>query len=117
MIVTKNAKAMLRMSEVLEKTKDKPDYYRDLMDCGQVINDILYIEPKNFQRLNEVVRKHNPHLSTVKEKTPKGLGDLVEKVAKPIAKTIDFMIGTNLTKCQSCGERKEWLNKKVPLSS
>lgn len=40
-----------------------------------------------------------------------GLGDLVEKAAKPIAKVIDKIAGTDLENCEGCKKRKEKLNK------
>jgi hypothetical protein len=45
----------------------------------------------------------------------RGLGDLVAKVAKPIAGAIDAAIGTDLVNCSSCGERQERWNKAVPF--
>jgi 7-cyano-7-deazaguanine synthase in queuosine biosynthesis len=39
------------------------------------------------------------------------LGDKVEKVAKPIAKAIDYIAGTNIQNCGGCKKRKEALNK------
>lgn len=43
-----------------------------------------------------------------------GLGDLVAAVAQPIARAIDAVAGTDLQHCQSCAQRKGWLNAKVP---
>jgi len=40
-----------------------------------------------------------------------GLGDQVEKIAKPIAKAIDKIAGTNIENCGGCKKRKEKLNK------
>jgi hypothetical protein len=39
----------------------------------------------------------------------KGLGDLVAKVAKPIAKTLDAALKTKLAEC--CEERQKVLNE------
>lgn len=44
-----------------------------------------------------------------------GLGDVVEIVAKPVAKVSDAVFGTNLRNCEKCPERKEYLNKKFPI--
>jgi hypothetical protein len=41
----------------------------------------------------------------------RGLGDLVAKIADPIAKTI----GINKSKC-GCRSRQEWLNRAVPFA-
>jgi hypothetical protein len=43
-----------------------------------------------------------------------GLGDLVAKVAQPIARAIDAVAGTDLANCTGCAQRKAALNKIVP---
>lgn len=40
-----------------------------------------------------------------------GAGDLIAKVAKPIARQIDRVFGTRLRDCESCEERRQWLNE------
>lgn len=40
-----------------------------------------------------------------------GLGDKVERIAKPIAKGIDRMLGTKIEHCKSCKKRKDYLNQ------
>ena len=53
---------------------------------------------------------------TIKGKTPhNGLGDIVARIAQPIARAIDSVAGTSFRKCGGCAKRKAWLNKKVPL--
>jgi hypothetical protein len=39
------------------------------------------------------------------------LGDLVAKVANPVAKGLDVLFGTNIYGCKGCDTRREWLNK------
>lgn len=43
-----------------------------------------------------------------------GLGDAIEAVAKPIARTIDAVIGSGLSRCGGCARRRERLNRSVP---
>lgn len=38
------------------------------------------------------------------------LGDMVEKIAQPIAKAIDAIAGTDIQNCDACKKRKEKLN-------
>jgi hypothetical protein len=46
---------------------------------------------------------------------PRGLGDVVERFAQPVAKVIDEAFGTDVQNCKSCKEvRKPFLNKIVP---
>jgi len=47
---------------------------------------------------------------------PAGLGDLVEKIAKPVARSIDKAFGTNIEGCGGCKKRKEYLNEKFPIT-
>lgn len=45
----------------------------------------------------------------------RGLGDIVAKVAQPIAKTVDAVAGTDLKNCGGCKKRQEKLNQRFPL--
>ena len=49
---------------------------------------------------------------TTKWKRPRkiNIGDMVEVIARPIAKTIDDVLGTNVSNCEGCQKRKEYLN-------
>lgn len=47
--------------------------------------------------------------------TVTGLGDVVAKLAQPIAGAIDAVAGTNLKNCGGCKRRKELLNKAFPI--
>lgn len=51
--------------------------------------------------------------ATAKKKVTakKGLGDAVEVIAKPIAKAIDSVAGTDIEHCAACEERKGILNR------
>ncbi len=40
-----------------------------------------------------------------------GVGDLIERIAKPIAGIIDSAFGTKISKCSGCKKRKRWLNR------
>lgn len=46
---------------------------------------------------------------------PRGLGDVVAIFAKPIARVIDGVLGTNLEHCAGCAQRQEDWNQAVPL--
>jgi len=39
------------------------------------------------------------------------LGDLVARVAQPIAKALDAVLGTEVQSCKACAKRREALNK------
>ncbi len=41
-----------------------------------------------------------------------GVGDQVERIAQPVAKVIDKVLGTNVQQCGGCKRRRDYLNKK-----
>jgi hypothetical protein len=45
----------------------------------------------------------------------RGLGDIVERVAQPVAVAIDRVAGTKIRGCQACQRRRDALNRKFPL--
>ncbi len=45
----------------------------------------------------------------------RGLGDVVAKIAQPIASGFDSLLGTKLAKCGGCAERQAALNVVFPL--
>ena len=45
----------------------------------------------------------------------RGLGDAVHRMAQPIAKAIDGVLGTNVSGCGGCGKRREKLNEMFPF--
>ncbi len=42
---------------------------------------------------------------------PRGLGDAVASIAKPIARRIDRAFGTRFQHCEECEHRRAWLNR------
>ena len=50
-------------------------------------------------------------MANKKVKQKKGLGDMVETIAKPIAKAIDSVAGTDIEHCEGCEKRKNFMNK------
>lgn len=53
-------------------------------------------------------------LKPVSAKKYRGLGDVVEAVAKPIARQIDRIAGTDIEHCHGCAARRKMLNKRFP---
>ena len=49
-------------------------------------------------------------------KTVHGLGDVVHRVANPIARVIDYVAKTNIQGCGGCSKRRESLNRKFPIT-
>lgn len=69
------------------------------------------------QKLDIVKLKKTEVLDEISsvEDSSMGLGDIVEKIAQPIAKAIDSVANTDIQNCGACKKRKEYLNKKFPL--
>ena len=44
-----------------------------------------------------------------------GMGDVVALAAKPAARLIDHLFGTDLVNCPSCEERRQDWNAAIPL--
>jgi hypothetical protein len=53
-----------------------------------------------------------PEPVEVVKKKITGIGDVVHKIAQPIARVIDKIAGTNIQGCGACQKRKEYLNSK-----
>lgn len=85
-------------------------YAEALLAAGTVNEGYLLID---HDKLEEIVRKFTPN----RIKTVKGLGDLIHKVANPIAKAIDTVAGTNVQGCGGCAKRREKLNQMVPFNT
>ncbi|MDE2106725.1 MAG: hypothetical protein KGL39_56440 [Patescibacteria group bacterium] len=47
----------------------------------------------------------------------RGLGDMVAKVAQPVARAIDAVAGTKIANCGGCAKRQDALNKAIPFKS
>lgn len=46
-----------------------------------------------------------------------GAGDVVHRVAQPIARALDRVLGTNIEHCGGCAQRREKLNQALPFKS
>jgi len=57
-----------------------------------------------------------PEPVEVVKKKINGIGDVVHKIAQPIAKSIDMVAGTKIQQCGGCKKRREALNKAFPLN-
>ena len=80
----------------------------------------MIIKPKKRQAVHHEVDQSltvsgEDEPATQTEPSPiRGLGDVVAKVAQPIAKVIDKIAKTNIQGCGGCARRQEYLNKKFP---
>jgi len=63
----------------------------------------------NIQQIPKITTEQ---ISGIQHDQPEtiGLGDRAERIAQPIARTIDKVAGTNIQGCRACQKRKEWLN-------
>jgi hypothetical protein len=58
-------------------------------------------------------QNHDEPIRRVSARKYRGLGDLVESVAKPIARVIDRIAGTDLQNCAGCAKRRDFLNRQT----
>ena len=75
---------------------------------------------KYYETLDKRSREYREYKKFHKGKTPKGLGDTVEKILnskpiKPITKVIKKIIWNDKEDC-GCNERKDYLNKLIPYN-
>ena len=103
------------MKIILLKQLDDPrlpsGYKADVLSYA-VKTAETYIEIENSS-WDSLVAKYSKKPTVVIEnrKNILPIGNIVEKVAKPIAKGIDKVAGTNVRNCAECKKRKELLNK------
>ncbi len=99
--------------EAAAKTKS-PEYIKAIRAAGKLDGDHILIRDHH---LREILTRHYPHrLPEIKHPVttapaPKGLGDRVESLLKPLARIIDWLFGTNLQNCRPCRRRKQKLNR------
>ena len=78
----------------------------------------LELTPEQIAEAKKIQQKEQEEkLAKEKEDQEKrkiGLGDLVAKVAQPIAKGIDSVVGTDIQHCGGCKKRQEALNNLIP---
>ena len=48
--------------------------------------------------------------------SPRGAGDVIHRLASPIAKILDRRLGTAISKCGGCRERRRKLNRALPFN-
>jgi hypothetical protein len=115
-------KKPIRIKDIEKMSKFRPiGYKEEVLNSGEVIDDMLWIEWGDYKKLLE---KYSPNArSTVNKskpcsscgQSPKGLGSAIEKIAKPIAKMIDKVVGTDIQNCGGCKKRKEKLDQLFPF--
>lgn len=110
-------KTKIYLEALKQQAKVRPDgYYDDVTSKGVIVNDkYLLIEWDDYIKLGQ---KYNPSRKTY-VKPPcndcKGMGDVVAKVAQPIAKMIDKVAGTDIEHCGGCKKRRDKLNEILPF--
>lgn len=84
------------ITQIHERSSKRPEgYVADVLASGRIEDGHLVLTTGKYLRLCAKYRQ---------------LGDVVELAAKPIAKSIDRVAGTNLKNCGGCNRRREALN-------
>lgn len=94
--------------QLVDLTEDKSDLFQRILEAGKLDATHMHIElPDGFDLEG---------LPVEPVKLPMiGFGDLIAAIAKPIARGIDSIAGTNLENCGGCSQRQDWWNEKLPL--
>jgi len=69
----------------------------------------------DIDAIEALMCQQHPEWCVEKNKRITGLGDVVYSIAHPIAVAIDAVAGTNIKGCGGCNQRRDALNKLVPL--
>lgn len=78
-------------------------YFQRALEVGKLDTSHQFIDlPDNFDFGGEA------------PEPVKGLGETVAFLAKPIARALDAVLGTDLENCQPCEERRQDWNERFP---
>lgn len=73
------------------------------------------IHRRKIQEIDAALPEPEPGPQAEEERM-QGLGDLVHRVARPIAGFLDRRLGTSLQGCGGCARRRAALNERFPFS-
>jgi hypothetical protein len=79
-----------------------PGYLEAVLAAGSRHGDLITLDLKAYHDLCE-------------KYSPRGVGDLIAKVAQPVARAIDAFLGTNIQNCDGCLDRQNKLNEILPF--
>lgn len=82
------------------------DYLREALSAGTIDGAFISWPAEVL----EEIRSRHPVKRGIE-----GLGDVVALAAKPIARGIDVIFGTDLENCGGCADRQAWLNKQFQI--
>lgn len=92
----------IRIAAIREFAAQRPDgYLEDCLTRGKIEGEFLLLEET---ALAELRIKY----------APQGLGDRIARFAKPLARKLDGLLGTELAYCPGCAARQAWLNEHFP---
>lgn len=92
------------LAHIAARANEQPEGYTEtLMEAGIVDGTDLVLTDRAYEQFCAQFAK------------PRGLGDLVASIARPIARAVDAVLGTDLENCGSCAQRQEDWNVKFPL--
>jgi hypothetical protein len=96
----------ISIEKLRQKAAERPaGYLEDVLASGKAVDGWLQITPEAYQALT---KKYSPERL-------RGLGDTVALIAKPVARAIDKIVGTDLERCPACAQRRAKLNAAFPF--
>ena len=94
------AMKMCLLQKLVDQSKKRPaGYLETALDLGMIAGRWFLIGEKDAADFEKLYPR------------PPGLGDRVERIAKPMARFIDRVAGTDLEHCPQCDERRNALNR------
>lgn len=86
--------------------------------CSQCLSPCENQKNADFHKLDSSVcpiGRFGAFTTSQPDRRPRGLGDVVEVIAKPIAKASDSLLKTKFVGCAACAKRRDKLNNLVPF--
>lgn len=88
----------INLSSLKRAADGRPEgYYQAVLESGTIDGERVWLAPEKYSELSQRF-------------SPRGLGDQVARIAKPIARAVDAVFGTDIEHCPSCKARQEWMN-------
>lgn len=98
----------LPIARLQAAAKGRPEgWLPAVLAFGTVTGEVVEFDPEEYAF---VLAEFGPLAG------PRGLGDVVARLAQPIARGVDALAGTKLANCGGCARRQAALNDAFPFS-
>lgn len=112
----------ISLANLQARADERPSgYLEDCLAAGELRADgFVYLKASAYHALRakySPISPLNPIPPIPVPSPPRltGLGDAIARIAKPIARALDRVAGTNLENCKPCAKRQAKLNQAFPF--